>query len=145
MSQGRPGWTDEQVDQALGTLLRVGVLTAAVVVLAGGLLFLARHWSESAFPDNADRPNLCKFTGEPPQLCSPVGILGAVGQVRGRGLIQLGLLLLIATPVARVVFSALAFVRQRDWVYVAVTLFVLAVLLFSLFGGYWQGGGPAAA
>jgi uncharacterized membrane protein len=144
MSEGRPGWTDEQVDRALGNLLRVGVVTAAAVVLVGGVIFLVRHGTEPAFPDGADRPNLGKFTGEPAELCSPVGILGAAGRLRGRGLIQLGLLLLIATPVARVGFSALAFLRQRDWVYVAVTLFVLAVLLFSLFGGYWQGGGPAA-
>ena len=59
---------------------------------------------------------------------------------RGRGLIQLGVLLLIATPVARVVFSAWAFARQRDWTYVLVTLFVLAVLLFGLFYGQPEGG-----
>ena len=47
---------------------------------------------------------------------------------RGRALIQLGLLLLIATPVARVAFSVFAFERQRDWTYVGITLFVLAVL-----------------
>ena len=51
----------------------------------------------------------------------------------GRGIIQLGLLLLIATPVARVVFSVIGFVRQRDFVYVVLTLIVLAVLLYSLF------------
>jgi uncharacterized membrane protein len=49
--------------------------------------------------------------------------------------VQLGVLLLIATPVARVAFSALAFARQRDYTYVALTLFVLAVLLCSLFVG----------
>ena len=53
-------------------------------------------------------------------------------QGRGRGIIQLGLLLLIATPIARVVFSVYAFARQRDRTYVLVTLVVLAVLLYSL-------------
>jgi uncharacterized membrane protein len=139
MSKGQPGWTDEQVDQALGNLLRAGVVTAAAVVLLGGIIYLARHATELAFPENADRPNLRKFTGEPPELCRPLGILRSAGQLHGRGLIQLGLLLLIATPVARVVFSAYAFIRQGDWVYVGVTLFVLAVLLFSLFGGYAEG------
>jgi uncharacterized membrane protein len=51
----------------------------------------------------------------------------------GRGWIQLGLLLLIATPVARVAFSVYAFARQRDFLYVGVTLIVLTVLLFGLF------------
>jgi uncharacterized membrane protein len=50
-----------------------------------------------------------------------------------RGVIQLGLLLLVATPVARVIFSVFAFARQRDFTYVVITLIVLGVLLFSLF------------
>ena len=51
------------------------------------------------------------------------------------GIIQLGLLLLIATPVARVVFSAFAFAIQQDKLYVFVTLAVLAVLAFGLASG----------
>jgi uncharacterized membrane protein len=53
---------------------------------------------------------------------------------RGRSLIQLGLLLLIATPIARVVFSIVGFAIERDRMYVAFTLIVLAVLLYSLLG-----------
>jgi uncharacterized membrane protein len=45
-------------------------------------------------------------------------------------------LLLVATPVARVAFSAFAFAQQRDHIYVIVTLSVLAVLVYSLVGGY---------
>ena len=50
------------------------------------------------------------------------------------GLIQLGLLLLVATPVARVVFSVFAFARQHDLTYVVLTMMVLAVLIYSLVG-----------
>jgi uncharacterized membrane protein len=50
-------------------------------------------------------------------------------------LIQLGLLLLIATPVARVAFSVAVFAMQRDRLYVVVALIVLAVLMYSLTGG----------
>ena len=56
-------------------------------------------------------------------------------QPHGRGLIQLGLLLLIATPIARVVFSVAGFARQRDWLYVAITLIVLTLLGYSLLAG----------
>jgi uncharacterized membrane protein len=49
-----------------------------------------------------------------------------------RGLIQLGLLVLILTPIGRVTFSVFAFVYQRDWMYVAITLIVLVLLLTSL-------------
>jgi uncharacterized membrane protein len=48
------------------------------------------------------------------------------------GLIQFGLLLLIATPAARVVFSVAGFAIERDWMYVAITLLVLLTLLYSL-------------
>jgi uncharacterized membrane protein len=53
-----------------------------------------------------------------------------------RGLIQLGILLLIATPIVRVAFTVFAFAYQRDWTYVAVTLIVLGLLIYSI--GPWH-------
>ncbi len=118
---------DERIELALGHLLRAGVVLSAAVVLAGGVIYLARHGAE-----HADRRT---FQGEPSELRHVAGIVRLALGCSGRGVIGVGLLLLIATPIARVVFSALAFARQRDFVYVAVTLFVLAVLLYSLLGG----------
>ena len=132
MARAEPGWTDEQLEQVMGNLLRAGVLLAAAVVLLGAAVYLARHGTEPA--------DHCAFHGEPEDLRSPLGIVRDALALRGRGLIQLGVLLLIATPVARVVFSAWAFARQRDWTYVLVTLFVLAVLSFGLFYGQPEGG-----
>jgi len=74
------------------------------------------------------------FLGEPADLSHVGGIVRAALDLRGRGLIQLGLLLLIATPVARVAASLVAFLRQRDRIYTAVTAFVLLVLVASLSG-----------
>jgi uncharacterized membrane protein len=39
--------------------------------------------------------------------------------------------MLVATPVARVAFSVFAFFKERDWLYVGLTLIVLSVLMFS--------------
>jgi uncharacterized membrane protein len=119
-------WSDQQVEQRIGTLLRVGVVLAAAVVALGGLFFLARHGAEA--------PHYQVFRGEPASLRSVGGILAGARELRGVGLIQLGLLILLATPVARVALSAYAFARQRDRLYVCVTLFVLAVLLYSIAG-----------
>jgi uncharacterized membrane protein len=119
--------TEERVEQIMATLLRAGVLLAAAVVVAGGAVYLWRHGSE--------HPGLATFHDVPGQLKHPALIWRGVLDGRGRGLIQFGLLLLIATPVARVVFSVFAFEQQRDWTYVGITLVVLAVLLFSLAGG----------
>jgi uncharacterized membrane protein len=122
-----PDSTDQRLDEALGRLLRGGVILAAVVVLIGGVAVLV---SEGRAPEDHHT-----FHGEPPELTSPIRVIPAVGALNARAVIQLGLLLLIATPVARVAFSAYAFTRQRDWTYVVVTLIVLGLLLYSLFWG----------
>ena len=116
----------EKMNAIIGNLLRTGVTLAAALVLIGGLIYLFRH--------GAERPGYAVFRGEPADLRTLTGILHDVQSLRGRGIIQLGLLVLIATPVARVAFLAYAFARQRDMLYTAVALIVLALLAFSLFG-----------
>ncbi len=119
-------WTDQRMERFIGGLLRVGVLLSAALVLAGAVVHLAGH--------AGDRPDLHVFRGEPLALREIGGILRGALAVEGRGLIQLGLLVLVATPVARVGFSVFAFAAQRDRTYVLVTMAVLAILSFSLFG-----------
>jgi uncharacterized membrane protein len=118
---------DKRMDAVMGRLLQVGVSAAAALVLAGGILYITRH----SVPTTDYR----HFAGEPEAYRTLRGILREASALQGRGLIQLGLLVLIATPVARVVFSVFAFLRQRDWVYVTVTVIVLGLLSFGLFGG----------
>lgn len=119
--------TDERLDETLGALLRTGVILAAAVVFIGGMMYLTRHSGEV--------PNYKEFRGEPVELRGVSGILREVISFRGRGLIQFGLLILIATPIARVAFSLLAFVYRRDWIYVIITFVVLGLLSYSLLGG----------
>ena len=115
------------LDYRVASLLRIGVIVASAVILAGAALFLARNWGTT--------PDYHLFRGEPRDLRSPVGIAQEVLRPSGRAIIDLGLLLLILTPVSRVAFSMLAFLRGRDRLYTLVTVFVLAVLLYSLLGG----------
>ena len=117
-------WNDEKVDQLVGGLLQFGVFLAAVVVFVGGLLYLFRF---------AHTPvNYRSFHGEPDELRSFLPIMRAALHLESRAVIQFGLLLLIATPVARVLFSVVAFALERDRTYVLVTLVVLGILLYSL-------------
>jgi len=119
-------WTDLRIEIIIGSLLRAGVILAASVVFIGGVLYIARHGHETI--------NYTAFQGEPEALKSIPGVLKGVASGSARAIIQLGLLLLIATPIARVLFSAFAFAFERDYLYVVVTLIVLAILLYSLLG-----------
>lgn len=121
----QPG--QSRFQNVLGNLLRAGVSLAAAVVLIGGGLYLFRH---------GDEPFAYEiFRGEPTDLRSIPGIIHSAWALSGRGIIQLGLLLLIATPVARVMFSVGAFAAEKDWKYVVVTVIVLAVLIYSMLSG----------
>ena len=126
MAARRLAWSDEEIDRFLAGLLRVGVVVAAIVVGIGAILYLSKYGMQE--------PRLGVFHGEPGDLTSVSGIVLAALARRSQGLIQVGLLLLIATPIARVAFSFLAFIWQRDWLYVGVTALVLSLLLMSLFG-----------
>jgi uncharacterized membrane protein len=118
---------DERMNRMMAVLLRTGVLLSAGLVFLGGIIFLMRH--------HMPVTNYRVFQGEPQELRTISGILREAAKLHGRGLIQLGLLSLIATPVARVLFSVFAFLYEKDWTYVAVTIVVLALLTYSLLGG----------
>ena len=119
-------WSDQRIEIIIGTLLRVGVLLAATVVLFGGVLYLTRHGYEPV--------NYTTFRGEPEALKSIPTVIEGVASNRAHAIIQLGLLLLIATPIARVLFAAFGFLMEKDYLYVVLTLIVLAILLYSLLG-----------
>lgn len=102
------------------------MLLSGAVVALGAIIHLAR--SGGAAPDYAT------FKAEPPDFTSFSGIFKSAIAGHGRGIIAVGLLLLIATPIARVAFSLVTFLLRRDRVYVGVTL-VSAVLLYGIFGG----------
>ena len=122
----RGRWNDDAVERFLGRLLQAGVLLAMVLVAAGGVRYLAR--------EGLTVPSYGQFVGEPEELSHVGGIVRAALAGRARGLIQLGLLVLIATPVLRVACSLVAFLLQRDRTYTLLTAFVLLLLIASLLG-----------
>jgi uncharacterized membrane protein len=124
------GWTDRRMDVVIGNLLRSGVVLSALIVLFGAVIYLVRHGN---FPTEYR-----VFRGEPSDLRSVSGILRDALALRGRGIIQLGLLFLIATPVARVAFSIFGFAEERDRMYVVIASIVLLVLAYSLIGSTWS-------
>jgi uncharacterized membrane protein len=115
--------SEERLERLISTLLLSGVILAAVVVLVGGACYLARHANEI--------PDYHVFHATSSAYRSIRGIIHAAGPSNCRAVIQLGLLILIATPIARVAFSLISFARERDWTYVLVSSIVLAILAYS--------------
>ena len=112
----------------ISNLLRAGVVLAALVVIGGAVPYLGMH--------PRARAAYRSFHGEPEYMTTVHGVIAAAFSGDAKAVIQLGLLLLIATPIARVISSAVAFAIEGDRMYVAFTLIVLAVLLYSLFGSF---------
>jgi uncharacterized membrane protein len=127
MGGDRPGPSDRRVEQVIGGILRAAVLLAAGTVVAGAVPFLLEH--------GGDRPHYRTFRGEPRDLRTVSGVLEDAVALRAPGILQLGVLLLLVTPVVRVAFAGTAFALQRDLLYVLVSAAVLGTLLFSLLGG----------
>ena len=115
---------DRRIDVVIGRLLQAGVLTAAAIVLTGAAILLARQGRSTA--------DYGTFRGTADALRSLTGIVRAATSGDSLAIIQLGLVVLIATPVARVALTLAAFLLRRDRVYSVLTAIVLALLLFSL-------------
>jgi uncharacterized membrane protein len=122
---GQSSTEDTAVERLVSAVLRGGVLAAATVTAAGGALYLGRHGSDAV--------DYRVFNGEPESLRTLEGIVRGAVSLRAEWLIAAGLLLLIATPIARVAVLLAVFLHERDRLYVAVSAVVLAILLLSLF------------
>lgn len=119
--------TDQSIERAVSIILRSGVVISGSVVLLGGVIFLTTHGGDPAdYHIFHGQPAIDRFVPE---------IVRGVFALRARSIIQLGVLLLIATPIARVAFSLVGFSLERDRTYVVITAIVLVVLLYSLIAG----------
>lgn len=121
------------IQQLIGNTLRIGVTTACAIALIGGLYYLWQHGSEPM-------PDFTTFSyAEASQYTDYTtfdGILRGVFELTANSWIQLGVLVLMLTPMIRVVFSLFDFVAQRDWIYVVITSIVLAIIIGNSIGGF---------
>ena len=119
--------TDKQMEASIGGMLRVGVTISAAIVFLGGILYLREPLAKS--------PDYSHFIAERESLPNIVGVLQGAAHLNAGNIIQLGILLLIATPITRVVFCIAGFARQKDRLYVLISSSVLLILIYSLFQG----------
>jgi len=116
-----------RMDLGMSSILRWGLALAAAIVVCGAAIYLVRHGGEP--------PHYQVFRKAAKEYRTVRGILDQVGEGRGRGIIMLGIGLLLLTPLARVAFALVSFAEERDYTYIIVSVVVLLVLLFSLLAG----------
>jgi uncharacterized membrane protein len=121
------GPSDALVERLVSLVLRGGVLLAAAVTTIGGALYLAHHGTQPV--------DYGPFVGVPAGVRSLHAIVEGLHTLDGEAIMAFGILLLVATPITRVALLAVTFVLERDRLYVAVSTFVLAVLLVSVITG----------
>lgn len=112
--------------------LRAGVLASLVIVTLGIVVTLVRH--PEYLTSRTELAHLTSMNAVFPHSVREV--MASVLSFRGRGLVLLGLFVLIATPVVRVAISIVAFAVQGDRVFVVITSCVLAILLLSFVVGH---------
>lgn len=117
-------YSDQEMEREMGSLLRAGVVLACGLMLIGGVLYLLKHGGE--------HDSFATFQGEAESFRSIRGIWREARLGSPRGIIQLSVLAMIATPVLRVAFAVYGFSRQRQWAFTGISLGVLALLLFGL-------------
>jgi len=123
-TSGKHYLADKDIQVILGTLLRVGVIASMTVVFVGAVIYLVVYHS--------DIVDYHKFDPLKTKYSSISAIFQGVSELDSKAIIQLGTLLLIFTPVTRVVFSIFSFLIERDYLYVLIGLFVLCIILISL-------------
>ena len=118
---------DTDMQAVIGWVLRIGVIVSISVVFVGGVIYIYRH--------GGTVPNYSKFNGVP-DFVKLNGIINGIINFRGRSIIQAGIILLIATPILRIVFSTVSFVLEKDYLYVGISLLVLLIIIISLISGH---------
>lgn len=123
----RKKFADQDIEIIVGNLLRAGVIISSAIIVIGAIIYL---WQSGH-----QHPNYHKFEGMNNTFYSLSYVINGVSKLSGEHIIQLGVLVLIATPVARIVFSIIGFIKENDNLYIIITFLVLFIILGSIFLG----------
>ncbi|CVK15244.1 Uncharacterized membrane protein [Apibacter mensalis] len=120
-------WEERDVELYIGKLLRYGVILSSIITITGGIIYISQH------PDQ--QLNFKTFVGAPNYLRELTTLLPAVIKFDGMAIIQLGVAVLIATPILRIAFSIVAFAIEKDRMYIVITCIVLAIIVSNMIFG----------
>lgn len=126
-------WAERDMELMLGKLLRKGVVLSCIITLFGGVLYLIQRKGES--PNYSPVPKGQPFEGVEPYLRELSTIVPRIFDFDGAAIIQLGVCVLIATPILRVAFSVLSFLIEKNYLYVFISALVLTIIIANMLLG----------
>lgn len=126
-------WAERDMELFIGKLLRYGVMLSCGITLIGGIFYLMQRGTQ--MPDYRPISDDQPFPGVAGYLRELSTILPQIIQLDGAAIIQLGVCVLIATPILRVAISVIAFLIEKDYMYVCITLIVLTIILANMILG----------
>ncbi len=113
----------------IANLLRWGVMVSMLITMFGGVLYVFRHGTEA--------PNYAVFKdANLPRYTSFEQILSGILAFKGRAIILFGVLLLIFTPIFRVILAIISFLIEKDYLYTVIGLIVLGIISISFMSGF---------
>lgn len=119
-------FTDLDLNRSVGNLLRLGVIFSVITSFIG---FIKLFFEGFEMPKDYA------------SLEVPVGTIwqsffASLSRLDGMGIIQLGILLLILTPLVRIIFALVGYIKEKDYTYVIVSAIVLGIMLVSFLMGF---------
>lgn len=117
------------IQRLIGNTLRWGVTIASVIAIIGLVIYLLQHGNESV-------PDYAHFDASRPAFTHLEGILSGFAIGESYGIIQIGIIVLILTPILRVALSFFDFLRERDWLYALISAIVLATIFINSVAGF---------
>lgn len=125
-------WAERDMEVFIGKLLRYGVLLSCGITIFGGIIYMFQHPS---LPDYSPVPDDQPFPGVEYYLRELSTIIPRMLAFDGAAIIQFGVCVLIATPIMRIIVSILAFLIEKDYMYVVITAVVLCIILANMIFG----------
>jgi len=119
--------TENDFNRVIGLVLRFGVTIAFAVIALGSVLLFAEGQTGYGSLGSAEQIYNSRF------VPGAGSFLQGIATAKPFAIIDLGLILLFATPLARVAISIFLFAEEKRYIFVWITILVLSILLFSTF------------
>ena len=124
----KKNFTDVDLNRSVGNLLRLGVLLSVITSIIGFI---------KLFTDGFVMPKKYTLLDMGTSSEKVWGLFWrSLMKGEGMAIIQLGILMLILTPLMRIIFALIGYLKEKDYTYVIISSIVLIIMIISFITGY---------